>query len=642
LNDSASLSEASSTNIGLLGYLERSSYGVFKKAMEGTGLDKEVPQDLPSIVVIGEESSGKSATLERITMLPVFPKAEDFCTKMPVRVKMHHKAAGPTECQIVFQGSVHGISDVDLVVDLNKEINPSETVLQVMDKIHDKYAAKHGKTKCVVPHELIIKISSPDVPTLEIVDLPGIREAPEDLRAATKEIAYSYTRRPETIVLCVVPATSQRLQSSQAMGIVQELKRAERTVCVLTKCDEVNVSKSTQLQRLTQRIKQTDSDLGVELAAVVGVKNRDTVEEEEERKENRSGEGLTEKSRLQLSLMAEKKWFQKWVPSMSHDTEVSLQSLIRALDVLMGEHIVASWIPNATRMLYETRLEYVERLRSFGDDLTEDAAALSLAFSDLEDLVTFKCRHDIDREIQAGLAVLHRLPPQQHAHTLQDLQDRETAQRAYLKDPIDSLRLLDCRNQLVGIVMAHLSSAFEGVEPEKCLDRIKAFGEGWVAWLRGSSAKPSDRDKAQQLRRRVQAFNWGRFPAFLGSLKSDLESHLLERWESHVMPAIREYLHYAICSSPAAIVNESVLQLNCKAIIISKLLAHLFEGQFLLGWLLSVAKENPDMLRERDAYASSRSALHAYVEKINASLRMLEEVETKMAVHVNTLNNTVK
>lgn len=51
---------------GLPGYLERSSYGVFKMAMQGTGgLEQMVPQDLPSIVAIGEESAGKSATLER-------------------------------------------------------------------------------------------------------------------------------------------------------------------------------------------------------------------------------------------------------------------------------------------------------------------------------------------------------------------------------------------------------------------------------------------------------------------------------------------------------------------------------------------------------------------------------------------------
>lgn len=50
---------------GLGGYLDNSSYGKFLRAMESAGLSDAVPQELPCIVVIGEESSGKSATLER-------------------------------------------------------------------------------------------------------------------------------------------------------------------------------------------------------------------------------------------------------------------------------------------------------------------------------------------------------------------------------------------------------------------------------------------------------------------------------------------------------------------------------------------------------------------------------------------------
>ena len=55
---------------GLLSYLERSSYGVFKEALESVGLGDEIPQDLPCIVAIGEESAGKSATLERYALAP--------------------------------------------------------------------------------------------------------------------------------------------------------------------------------------------------------------------------------------------------------------------------------------------------------------------------------------------------------------------------------------------------------------------------------------------------------------------------------------------------------------------------------------------------------------------------------------------
>jgi len=34
----------------------------------------------PVIVVFGDESSGKSTILDRIAMLPLFPKGEDLCT----------------------------------------------------------------------------------------------------------------------------------------------------------------------------------------------------------------------------------------------------------------------------------------------------------------------------------------------------------------------------------------------------------------------------------------------------------------------------------------------------------------------------------------------------------------------------------
>lgn len=54
-------------NGGLLGYLESSSYGVFKTAMQSAGLDSTLDQELPCIVAMGEESAGKSATLERYT-----------------------------------------------------------------------------------------------------------------------------------------------------------------------------------------------------------------------------------------------------------------------------------------------------------------------------------------------------------------------------------------------------------------------------------------------------------------------------------------------------------------------------------------------------------------------------------------------
>jgi hypothetical protein len=38
--------------------------------------------------VLGNEKSGKSTLLERLTMMPVFPKDEDICTRMAIQLRL--------------------------------------------------------------------------------------------------------------------------------------------------------------------------------------------------------------------------------------------------------------------------------------------------------------------------------------------------------------------------------------------------------------------------------------------------------------------------------------------------------------------------------------------------------------------------
>jgi hypothetical protein len=49
---------------------------------------------LPEIIVIGDESAGKSSLLESITKCPVFPRHVELCTKMPIRLRLTQVARG--------------------------------------------------------------------------------------------------------------------------------------------------------------------------------------------------------------------------------------------------------------------------------------------------------------------------------------------------------------------------------------------------------------------------------------------------------------------------------------------------------------------------------------------------------------------
>eukprot|EP00976_Prorocentrum_cordatum_P039983 812060-Prorocentrum_minimum.AAC.1 len=56
----------------------------------GPELLKEMDLTFPRIIVVGQESTGKSSVLERIAMLPLFPRGEDICTRLPIELRLQH------------------------------------------------------------------------------------------------------------------------------------------------------------------------------------------------------------------------------------------------------------------------------------------------------------------------------------------------------------------------------------------------------------------------------------------------------------------------------------------------------------------------------------------------------------------------
>jgi hypothetical protein len=90
--------------------LEQLRYGkVIKKISEIRELTKEAMKKigeemiLPRIIVIGNESSGKSSTLERIAGQPVLPCADGICTRAPVVLELKYDP-GAVVAQIFFKG----------------------------------------------------------------------------------------------------------------------------------------------------------------------------------------------------------------------------------------------------------------------------------------------------------------------------------------------------------------------------------------------------------------------------------------------------------------------------------------------------------------------------------------------------------
>ncbi len=83
-----------------------------------------------------------------------------------------------------------------------------------------------------------------DVPTIELVDLPGIQLYPTDLYEQTTNLVNSYLQEEDTLVLCVEDATIPSLDSSIAVKMVRDSAKLPSTILALTKADLVRDEES--------------------------------------------------------------------------------------------------------------------------------------------------------------------------------------------------------------------------------------------------------------------------------------------------------------------------------------------------------------------------------------------------------------
>ena len=75
----------------IMSHLTNSLFGKIKKIYEQDKTNKLY--QLPKVIVIGTESSGKSSLLERITKCQLFPRDDKLCTKCPIKVKLQNGKA---------------------------------------------------------------------------------------------------------------------------------------------------------------------------------------------------------------------------------------------------------------------------------------------------------------------------------------------------------------------------------------------------------------------------------------------------------------------------------------------------------------------------------------------------------------------
>jgi replication fork clamp-binding protein CrfC len=106
-----------------------------------------------------------------------------------------------------------------------------------------------GKNKGISPVPIVLKIFSPRVVNLSLIDLPGITkipvgDQPEDIEYKIKKMIRLYIQNPNSLILAISPGNYD-IANSDSLKLAREVDpEGERTLGVITKMDRVEDGES--------------------------------------------------------------------------------------------------------------------------------------------------------------------------------------------------------------------------------------------------------------------------------------------------------------------------------------------------------------------------------------------------------------
>lgn len=198
---------------------------------------------LPNIVVVGGQSSGKSSVLNGIITMPILPTGKEMVTRTPLCIQLTTSDHNKLE----FGDYINTRWQMSKTINFQATIPTSDELDTIRQEIERLTIVKAGTGKNISFNKITIKIYSKYVPNLTLVDLPGLtmvactdKGQPKDIKEQIENMVSEYIKKPETIILAVIPARSD-IEADIAMGLVKKYdERGQRTIGVLTKVDLMN------------------------------------------------------------------------------------------------------------------------------------------------------------------------------------------------------------------------------------------------------------------------------------------------------------------------------------------------------------------------------------------------------------------
>ena len=249
--------------------LNNSLFGQIKKIFEQVFIDKYY--ELPKIIVIGTESSGKSSLIERITKCQIFPRDSNLCTKCPIKIKLENTNSNskkPFEDLSVLSPNKCKAYSIQLPGNQVQILENKKDIYPIVEKYMNSLP-----NDIISENEIIINITDCDVPDFVFYVLPKIQRYPQIITDVSVKICKKYLSDKNSIVLCVVPCTSTRLASHQSIALIKETKMEHNTIIALTMPDRLE-PENIDTFLINRIIDKTDELYGIKFGDCNAIVNR--------------------------------------------------------------------------------------------------------------------------------------------------------------------------------------------------------------------------------------------------------------------------------------------------------------------------------------------------------------------------------
>ncbi|XP_039517431.1 dynamin-1a isoform X2 [Pimephales promelas] len=179
--------------------------------------------DLPQIAVVGGQSAGKSSVLENFVGKDFLPRGSGIVTRRPLVLQL-------INCPTEYAEFLHC---------KGKKFTDFDEVRQEIEAETDRVT---GQNKGISPVPINLRVYSPNVLNLTLVDLPGmtkvpVGDQPADIEHQIRDMLMQFVTKDNCLLLAVSPANSD-LANSDALKIAKEVDpQGQRTIGVITKLD---------------------------------------------------------------------------------------------------------------------------------------------------------------------------------------------------------------------------------------------------------------------------------------------------------------------------------------------------------------------------------------------------------------------